>query len=67
MQRAVAAFPRQAPLPSDHDREEESEHLSGFFGDASQTMSQAQLAAAMALAVHRRLIEQPARQRLPLS
>ena len=66
MQRAVAAFPKQAPLPADYSSEPESQQFSGFFNDISPSLSQSELAAVMALAVHRRLIEQPVRKQLPL-
>ncbi len=66
MQRAVAAFPKQAPLPDEYSRDQESTQLSGFFNEISPSLSQSELAAVMVLAVHRRLIEQPTRKHLPL-
>lgn len=66
MQRAVTAFPKQAPLPDDYSRDPESKQLSGFFNEIYPSLSQSELAAVMVLAVHRRLIEQPVRKRLPL-
>ena len=66
MQRAVAAFPKQATLPVDYSREPESQQFSGFFNEIAPSLSQSELAAVMALAVHRRLIEQPVRKQLPL-
>jgi len=66
MQRVVATFPKQAQLPNDYLRTSESEHRSGFFNDAAPALAKSELAAALVLAVHRRLIEQPSRKNLPL-
>lgn len=64
MQRVVAAFPRQASVPNDLRSDKEPERQSGIFSDVSQALPASQLAAAIALAVHRGLIEQPSRKRL---
>jgi hypothetical protein len=66
MQRVVAAFPRQAPLPIEFKSDQEIERRSGIFSDISQSLAASQLAAAVALAVHRGLLEQPARKRLAI-
>lgn len=66
MQSVVAAFPRQAPLPTPVRSETEPVRRSGFFGEVPQTLPASRLAAAIALAVHRGLVEQPSRKRLPL-
>ena len=66
MQRVVAAFPRQAQLPNDYLRTSEPDHRSGFFTENTPALAKSELAAAVVLAVHRRLIEQPSRKRLPL-
>jgi len=66
MQRVVAAFPKQAQLPNDYLRTAEPEHRSGFFNETAPVLAKSDLAAALVLAVHRRLIEQPTRKNLPL-
>ncbi len=63
MQRVVAAFPKQAQLPNDYLRTNEP---SGFFTENAPALAKSELAAALVLAVHRRLIEQPIRKHLPL-
>ncbi len=67
MQRVVAAFPKQAQLPNDYLRTSEPDHhRSGFFTENPPALAKSELAAALVLAVHRRLIEQPIRKHLPL-
>jgi hypothetical protein len=66
MQRALASIPRQAPIPTELRNEKEPLRRSGFFNDVSLAPSASQLAAAIALAVHRGLVEQPSRKRLAL-
>ncbi len=66
MQRALASVPRQARIPTEFRNETESSRRSGFFNDVSRAPSASQLAAAIALAVHRGLVEQPSRKRLAL-
>jgi len=66
MQRVVAAFPKQTQLPNDYLRTSEQDYRSGFFPESSPALAKADLAAALVLAVHRRLIEQPAREHLPV-
>jgi hypothetical protein len=66
MQRVVAAFPKQAQLPNDYLRTSEPDLRSGFFSENTPALAKSELAAAIVLAVHRRLIEQPARKNLPL-
>jgi hypothetical protein len=67
MQSNVTAFPRQAALPKIVQSERHEARHSGFFDDdVAQGLPMAQLAAAIVLAVHRGLVEEPSRQRLPL-
>lgn len=67
MQSNVTAFPRQAALPKIVQSELHEARYSGFFDDdAAQGLPMAQLAAAIAIAVHRGLVAEPSRQRLPL-
>jgi hypothetical protein len=66
MRSVVATFPRQAPLPANMRNETEPVSRSGFFGEVIQALPASRLAAAIALAVHRGLVEQPSRKRLPL-
>jgi hypothetical protein len=66
MQRVLASIPRQAPIPAELRNEQELSRRSGFFDDVSPAPSASQLAAAIALAVHRGLVEQPVRKQLAL-
>jgi len=67
MQSNVTAFPRQASLPKIVQTELHEARHSGFFDDdAVQGLPISQLAAAIAIAVHRGLVVEPDRQRLPL-
>ena len=66
MQSNVTAYPRQAPLPKiTHSKQTDVRHY-GLFNDVPQSLPTAQLAAAIALAVHRGLVSEPERKRLPL-
>jgi hypothetical protein len=64
MQSVVAALPKQAPVPAEYGGANEPRQPSGFFNDVSRSLPRAELAAVLALAVHRRLIEEPVRQQL---
>ena len=66
MQNNVTAFPRQATLPKITHNESPRARHSGFFEEIPQSLPTAQLAAAIALAVHRGLVAEPERKRLPL-
>lgn len=67
MQSNVTAFPRQSALPKIVQTEVHEIRHSGFFDDdAAQGLPISQLAAAIAIAVHRGLVAEPSRQRLPL-
>jgi len=66
MQSNVTVFPRQAALPKIVQSEQQEVRHSGFFDDATEGLPRAQLAAAIALAVHRGLVAEPNRERLPV-
>jgi hypothetical protein len=66
MQSNVTAFPRQAALPKIMHSEQQDARHSGFFDDVAEGLPRAQLAAALAVAVHRSLVAEPDRQRLPI-
>lgn len=66
MQSNVTAFPRQAALPKIvHTEKHETRH-SGFFEEVTHGLPTSQLAAALVVAVHRGLVIEPERKRLPL-
>jgi hypothetical protein len=66
MQNNVTAFPRQAALPKINHVEQRPTRHSGIFDEVPQSLPTAQLAAALVLAVHRGLVAEPERKRLPL-
>lgn len=66
MQSNVTAFPRQSALPQIVQGEQVEGRNSGFFDELPQSLPTAQVAAAVALAVHRGLVSEPNRKRLPL-
>jgi hypothetical protein len=66
MQSNVTAFPRQAALPKIMQSEQHDARHSGFFDDVAEGLPRAQLAAAIVIAVHRGLVSEPDRQRLPI-
>ncbi len=66
MQSNVTAFPRQAALPKIMQSEQHEVRHSGFFEETAEGLPRAQMAAAIAIAVHRGLVAEPNRQRLPI-
>ncbi len=66
MQSNVTAFPRQAALPKIIQTEQQDVRHSGFFDDMAEGLPRAQLAAAIVVAVHRGLVSEPDRRRLPI-